>query len=120
MIVRGTFLPLDAKSRAIGIKWLKSIGMIFDARVGDPLVLGIPLFVELKHTPSQLAYFAHLDHRVSIPSVSELGVTFYAVSLELQLFERPKVPDFGEGDGYIFVPASNIVSISTICPACRW
>jgi len=90
-----------------------------DDALNDHFLNGVRLFVDLKDTASQLAYFAHLDHEVTIVFLSDLGVTFYAVSVDLKMGGREKVPDFGTGDGYIFVPASNIKSISNFGHTCR-
>lgn len=102
---------LEGEQGEISKNWFKSIGISLSK---------FKEFIEVEFItpPSILVFLENADDIITIHSISDKGITFYITHIPFTDINNPKkenplISSYGCGDGYLFCPMTNIVSINT-------
>lgn len=94
------------------IKWLETIEMHRGQQNDNA---GLILDIQFINTPAFLKVASHLDSNLQCYKISSFGLTFYFTDYMLGGIENsPLGFESNRVEGEVFVPMSNIESISTI------
>ncbi|MBJ9687551.1 hypothetical protein I5589_10720 [Burkholderia vietnamiensis] len=110
MSLQAKFFPSTEEDTQHIISWLKTSGF-FTASTPDELDEHHCFTIELRDTPSVLAYLSKIGEVLSIARITPHGITFYLTDIPLldgnQEQEQKMVSD--RSDGFLFCPMSNVI-----------
>jgi hypothetical protein len=94
------------------ISWFHTIGYDW---ITEDKIHNEWIEIEFINIPAILKIASHLESGLNICNISSFGVSFYLVDLMLGNSEKPSLHfDLNSTDGVVFVPMSNIESLSTV------
>ena len=95
------------------IEWLQRSGIAAVNTVEELYKIGT-IQIQLTNTPEVLSYFSQLDDVLNISRLNDHGILFYLMDVPLWAgVPEGKRMVSETGDGNLFVPMSNVISINT-------
>ena len=108
--------PNSRDDEILTIEWLQRSGISAATTLEELYKIGT-VQVQLARTPPILSYFSQVDDALNISRLSESGIVFYLMDVSLWAGVPEGQRMVSEtGDGYLFVPMSNVISINTLGP----
>ncbi len=113
MTIKARFSP-DTADAVPTIQWLQKTGLSNVENWKDVYDIGT-IEIQLKETPTVLAYLSQVEDALSISRVTSDGVVFYLTDVPLWIGvpENQRRVVSEKSDGFLFVPMSNVVCINT-------
>jgi hypothetical protein len=113
MTIRTRFSP-DTQDVVSTIAWLNESGVAAVETWQQVYDIGI-VEIQMQNVPPVLAYLSQVDDSLSISRITSHGIVFYLTDIAFTAGIPPdkRQVKSDRGDGFLFVPMSNIICINT-------